>query len=478
MIFSSASFAVFLAAVLATYLLARSPTQRAAVLLGASLIFYASWKPAYLVLLGFSVTVNWFVYRAMLLTRSRALMIAAITANLAVLGCFKYLALLIESGLWVASAVGAPVDVSRPTWIDWVLPLGISFYTFHMLSATIDVYRGDCTRQIGFRHWCLFVSFFPQLIAGPIVRVHELVAQLEALQPINWGNLKIGAFIFAGGLIKKALLADNLAPLVDALFAHPEQLDLLRAWLATVGFGMEIYLDFSGYSEMALGLACIFGVTLPLNFRFPYLARSATEFWHRWHMSLSRWLRDYLYISLGGNRGGAYTSYRNLMITMLLGGLWHGANWTFVFWGFLHGMLLIAHRLLNAGLRLAHIPEGSLLDRALSWLGWPVTFIAIHFTWVFFRAPSFSDAWDMCAAMLGLAAPAVLAPVRLYEVVGVLATVTLVLVEPLIVAFFERRGVDWWWRVPFPMRGVAYASVILAIVLFGGPTQKFIYFDF
>lgn len=478
MIFSSVSFAVFFAAVLATYLLARSPTQRATVLLMASLIFYASWKPAYLILLGASVTANWFVYRGMLATRSRALMITAIAANLTVLGCFKYLALLIESALWLARVAGAEVAVARPAWIDWVLPLGISFYTFHMLSAMIDVYRGDCTRSISFRHWCLFVSFFPQLIAGPIVRVHELVAQLEDLQPVSWRNLKIGAFIFAGGLIKKALLADNLAPLVDALFAQPAQLDFLLAWLATLGFGMEIYLDFSGYSEMALGLACMFGVTLPLNFRFPYMARSATEFWHRWHMSLSRWLRDYLYISIGGNRSGRFGSYRNLMITMLLGGLWHGANWTFVFWGFLHGTLLIGHRLLNAALRVAGIAEGALLDRALSWLGWPLTFVAIHFTWVFFRAPNFTDAWTVCAAMLGLAEPAALVSVRLYEVVGVLMTVVLVLIESRIVAVFERRGVDWWWRVPFPLRGVAYASLVLAIVVFGGPTQKFIYFDF
>lgn len=478
MIFSSASFAVFFAAVMATYLLARSSMQRATVLLAASLIFYASWKPAYLILLGLSVSANWFVYRRMLLTRSRALMIAAITANLAVLGCFKYLALLIESALWLAHAAGAAVDVVRPGWIDWVLPLGISFYTFHMLSATIDVYRGDCTRRISFRHWCLFVSFFPQLIAGPIVRVHELVAQLETLEPVTWRNLKIGAFIFAGGLIKKALLADNLAPLVDALYAHPAQLDFLRAWVATVGFGMEIYLDFSGYSEMALGLACMFGVTLPLNFRFPYLARSATEFWHRWHMSLSRWLRDYLYISIGGNRGGRFNSYRNLMVTMLLGGLWHGANWTFVFWGFLHGALLITHRLLNAGLSAIGVVQGGFADRALSWLGWPVTFIAMHFTWVFFRASTFADAWTVCAAMLGLADPVAVTPVRLYEIVGVLATVALVLIEPRVVAFFERRGVEWWWRVPFPLRGATYASLVLAVVVFGGPTQKFIYFDF
>ncbi|MBN8441197.1 MAG: MBOAT family protein [Thauera sp.] len=479
MIFSSATFFIFFAAVMAVYMLARTPGQRAAILLAASILFYASWKPAYLILLAISVTANWWVYRAMLATRSRALMISAIVANLTALACFKYLALIIESYLWLARMSGADVAVVKPGWIDWVLPLGISFYTFHMLSAMIDVYRGECTKRISYRHWCLFVTFFPQLIAGPIVRVHELVAQLEALQPVTWRNIKIGAFIFAGGLIKKTLLADNLAPLVDQMYAHPEGLDFVRAWVATLAFGMEIYLDFSGYSEMALGLARMFGVELPLNFQFPYISRNPAEFWHRWHMSLSRWLRDYLYISLGGNRGGPFATYRNLFLTMLLGGLWHGANWTFVFWGFLHGALLVLHRLLNEGLRALGLGEGARVARFLAWLGWPFTFVAVHFTWVFFRAPNFAEAWQICGAMLGLATPSVpLVPLRLYEVVGVLATVGLILVEPKIVGIFQRKGIAWWWRVPFPMRGLAYASLVIALVVFGGPTAKFIYFDF
>jgi D-alanyl-lipoteichoic acid acyltransferase DltB (MBOAT superfamily) len=242
---------------------------------------------------------------------------------------------------------------------------------------------------------------------------------------------------------------------------------------------MEIYLDFSGYSEMALGLARMFGVVLPLNFQFPYISRNPAEFWHRWHMSLSRWLRDYLYISLGGSRNGRFNTYRNLFLTMLLGGLWHGANWTFVFWGFLHGSLLVLHRLLTEGLRSLGVKEGARADQLLSWLGWPFTFIAVHFTWVFFRAPNFADAWQICTAMLGLAMPSTALPsLRIYEIAGVLLTVGLVLVEPKIVGFFRRSGIDWWWRIPFPVRGVAYASLVVAVVVFGGPTAKFIYFDF
>ncbi|TXH79816.1 MBOAT family O-acyltransferase [Thauera aminoaromatica] len=478
MIFSSASFIVFFIAVLAVYAGARTHGQRAGVLLAASILFYASWKPVYLLLIGFSITANWYAYRGMLATRSRALMIVVIAANLGVLAAFKYLGLLIESALWVASAVGGEVAVARPGWIDWALPLGISFYTFQMLSAMIDVYRGSCTKEIGYRDWFLYVTFFPQLIAGPILHVHELVDQLQTLKPIAWENLRIGAFIFVGGLIKKALFADNLAPVVDDLYAHPERLDLMRAWLATVAFGMEIYLDFSGYSEMALGLARMFGVVMPLNFQFPYISRNPSEFWRRWHITLSRWLRDYLYVSLGGNREGRFNTYRNLMLTMLLGGLWHGANWTFVFWGFLHGALLVLHRLLNGALRLLDVRQGYRIDRVISLLGWPTMFIAVHFTWVFFRASGFDQAWQICAAMLGMAQPAVLAPLRMYEVAGVLLTVGLVLVEPRIVDVFRRAGVVWWWRVPFPIRGTAYAVFVLMLVMFGGPTQKFIYFDF
>ena len=252
----------------------------------------------------------------------------------------------------------------------------------------------------------------------------------------------------------------------------------MRAWLATLAFGMMIYLDFSGYSEMALGLARMFGVVLPLNFQFPYISRNPSEFWRRWHITLSRWLRDYLYVSLGGNRGGRFDTYRNLMLTMLLGGLWHGANWTFVFWGFLHGALLVLNRLLNNALRLLDVREGGRLDRLVSLMGWPVMFVTVHFTWVFFRAPTFADAWQICVAMMGLADPVVLAPVRLYQALGVLSTVVLVLLEPRIVDACRRRGIDWWWRVPFLLRGTAYASLVIALVTLGGPTQKFIYFDF
>jgi Predicted membrane protein involved in D-alanine export len=211
---------------------------------------------------------------------------------------------------------------------------GHQLYTFHMLSVMIDVYRGEWTRRISFRSWWLYVSFFPHMIAGPILRASELVAQLENLAPLKAADVKLGALIFMVGLVKKVLFADNLSPLADGLFAHPEQLDFYSAWFAATAFALQIYFDFSGYSEMAIGLARVFGVTLPRNFLYPYTSQSVREFWQRWHITLSRWLRDYLYISLGGNRHGRARNLINLMTTMLLGGLWHGAAWTFVVWGF------------------------------------------------------------------------------------------------------------------------------------------------
>ena len=295
-----------------------------------------------------------------------------------------------------------PLAGAPPGWADWALPLGISFYTFHMLSVMIDVYRGEWTHRISFRAWWLYVTFFPHMIAGPILRASELVEQLENLQPLKAASVKLGALVFMAGLIKKVLFADNLSLLTDELFSHPDALDFYMAWLATTAFALQIYFDFSGYSEMAIGLALVFGVTLPRNFLHPYTSRSVREFWQRWHITLSRWLRDYLYFSLGGNRRGKSRNLANLMITMLLGGLWHGAAWTFVFWGFLHGGYLVLHRLLLDLYSRLGVRANSVSARGLSWLGWPVTLALVWVSWVFFRAHSFHDAWIIVAAMLGL----------------------------------------------------------------------------
>ncbi|MBS1211276.1 MAG: rane bound O-acyl transferase, family protein, partial [Proteobacteria bacterium] len=397
MVFSSPTFLLFFAVLLLFYAGARNYRERAAVILVGSLIFYASWKPVYLILLGLSVSLNYLIYSGLSVTRSKRLLVAGLVLNLGFLGVVKYLGMVLESLLGLGAWLDMPLIGAPPGWVGWALPLGISFYTFHMLSVMIDVYRGEWTHRISFRAWWLYVTFFPHMIAGPILRASELVEQLENLQPLKAKDIQLGALIFMAGLIKKVVFADNLAPLADELFAHPATLDLYTAWLAATTFALQIYFDFSGYSEMAIGLALTLGVVLPRNFLHPYTSRSVREFWQRWHITLSRWLRDYLYISLGGNRRGRARNLANLMITMLLGGLWHGAAWTFVFWGFLHGAYLVLHRLLLDMYARLGVLDGSLVSRALSWLGWPVTLALVWLTWVFFRAPTFHDAWIMTA---------------------------------------------------------------------------------
>ena len=479
MIFSSALFFVFFVAVMALYAMARTVSQRAAILLVASFIFYASWKPVYLLLLGASLGINYVIYNRLFARRSRAVLVLGITLNLLALGAFKYLGMMIGSVLSIAAVFDPGVDARVPAWVNWALPLGISFYTFHMLSAMIDVYRGDWAKPIRFRTWCLYVTYFPHLIAGPILRPGQLIDQLEELRPLDVAEMRLGAVIFAGGLIKKVLFADNLAPIVEKLYSVPGALDFATSWLGTLAFAFQIYFDFSGYSEMAIGLAWMMGVRLPRNFIYPYIARSPTEFWRRWHITLSQWLRDYLYISLGGSRRGAARTYFNLMMTMFLGGLWHGANWTFAFWGALHGTYLIGARLLVAFYARIGIAAKPTLSRSLSSGGMPLTFVLVCFTWVFFRAPDFRSALTICGAMLGLVHPTgAVSPVRSYEIAIVVISAILVFAEPLVIGRLTKTGIGPWWKVPFPLRGAVYALVSLFLLIFGGATQKFIYFDF
>jgi len=477
MVFSSPTFLLFFAVLLLFYAGARNYRERAAVILVGSLIFYASWKPVYLVLLSASVSLNYLIYSGLSATRSKPLLMAGLVLNLGFLGVVKYLGMLLDSFLGLGAWLDSPLIDAPPGWMDWALPLGISFYTFHMLSVMIDVYRGEWTHRISFRAWWLYVTFFPHMIAGPILRASELVEQLEDLQPLKAGNIRLGALIFMAGLIKKVLFADNLAPLADELFSHPGALDFYTAWLATTAFALQIYFDFSGYSEMAIGLALSLGVALPRNFLHPYTSRSVREFWQRWHITLSRWLRDYLYISLGGNRRGKARNMSNLMITMLLGGLWHGAAWTFVFWGVLHGAYLVLHRLLLDFYARLGVTAGSLASLALSWLGWPVTLVLVWVTWVFFRAPTFHDAWIMTAAMAGLSGVTDAPAVRNYMQVLVWASLLLVLLEPRIERGLK-QGLQRWGHLHFSLRGAAYAGIVLALIFMGGSSQKFIYFDF
>jgi alginate O-acetyltransferase complex protein AlgI len=478
-IFSSVSFLLFLAATLAVYAFAKTQHQRAVVMLAASLLFYASWRPAYLVLLGASLVLNYRVYCSLLESRSRGLLVTAVTLNLVWLGVIKYLAFVTETVFSLSGLAGFATPPHAPAWMHWALPLGISFYTFHMLSAMLDVYRGVWAKPVSFGRWCLYVSFFPHLIAGPILRPGQLIDQLGELAPIKANALRLGGAIFVGGLVKKMLLADNLAPIADAAYGHPAALGAAAAWIGTLAFAFQIYFDFSGYSEMAIGLARLFGVSLPRNFLYPYISRNPSEFWRRWHITLSAWLRDYLYIPLGGSRGGSLQTGINLMLTMLLGGLWHGASWTFVAWGGLHGLYLIAHRALLAFCARLGVRPGGAVASALSLAGLPLTSLFVLVTWVFFRSDGFGAALQVLAAMTGGQSAAAVAPVfRRYEMGLVALAGTLAVLEPALVGYFQRRGVALWWQVPYPLRGLAYAALTLILIAFGGTTQKFIYFDF
>ena len=368
-----------------------------------SVYFYSSWRLENLWLLVFSICVNYAL--ALYVSGARqsrfvsryVIFVFAIAVNLLILGYYKY------SG-FVASSIGVVFDI--PVSIDSpLLPLAISFYTFTQIAYQVDSYRqGNVDRS--FINYFLFVTYYPHLIAGPIVHHSELMPQFtfKSVYRPHLANICVGLSLFILGLFKKVCIADTLAPFSDAVFAAATggaTISFFEAWGGALSYTFQIYFDFSGYSDMAMGSAALLGIWLPINFFSPYRALSIVEFWRRWHITLSRFLRDYLYISLGGNRQGPSRRYVNLMLTMILGGLWHGAGWTFVVWGALHGAFLVANHAWHAlvsGLRLA-LPIPKYLSATLSWL---ITFLAVVVAWVFFRAESFAAALAMLEGMAGL----------------------------------------------------------------------------
>ena len=300
--------------------------------------------------------------------------------------------------------LGRSGDAAQPEWLaNWVVPVGISFYTFQTLSYTIDVHARRIEPCRSFLDFFLFVSFFPQLVAGPIVRARELLPQLEYRRPLSWPRVQLGMYRCITGLFLKMVVADGLSVYVGSVFDgdHVERLTAAQAWLGVVCFGSQIFADFAGYSGIAIGLGHLLGITFPENFRYPYISRSLSEFWTRWHITLSRWLRDYLYIPLGGNQRGTGRTYFNLLVTMLLGGLWHGAAWTYVVWGGIHGVGLSIERMLKQQTRILgeYDPLRGALDLAHRCLRIAVVFVVVHVAWVFFRAPDFTVASTLLQRM-------------------------------------------------------------------------------
>ena len=314
----------------------------------------------------------------------------ALTINLSLLGYFKYAGFFVDSLNGIGSWVGAGTSIPA---LHIVLPIGISFYTFNSMSYTIDIYRRVVRPARNFVQYAAFVSLFPHLIAGPIVRYSDIEQQLRALRPRLTSKLAASGLFFLGcGLVKKLVIADQLAPHVSSLFANHAHLHLMTGWAAALGYSLQLYFDFSGYSDMAVGLAFLLGFRFPQNFNSPYQAANVADFWRRWHMSLSFWLRDYVFIPLGGSRRGAAATLRNLAVTMFVGGLWHGAAWTFVVWGLIHGVYLVVHNLArNAGLT----PRSPAVGRA-------ITYVCVVAAFVVFRAPTLSAAADVLGAMAGV----------------------------------------------------------------------------
>ncbi len=467
MIFNSGIFFGFAIIVFAAMWLGPKRAQNT-VLLVASYIFYGWWDWRFLGLLAFSTVSDFLIGRAMPTAsdvRRRRLLMTSVAVNLGLLGVFKYFNFFVDSAVDALGTVG--LNPSTPV-LRVVLPVGISFYTFQTLSYSFDVYRRriePCRSLIDF---ATFVAYFPQLVAGPVERAHRLLPQITAQRARpNGSQIQSGITLFVFGLVKKVAIADIVAPIVDRGFTgDPAQLSSTEVAVAMLGFAVQIYADFSGYTDMARGISRLLNIELMRNFEQPYLSRNITEFWRRWHVSLSTWLRDYLYIPLGGNRGSDLATYRNVLITMLLGGLWHGAGWNFVFWGAIHGFGLIIHRwaggsVSTAPLRFRDIPAITL------------TFGFVVGAWVFFRAPTVSHA------------------LQLFGRLGAFETNNLVSWDAILVglAITVLLGLDLFQRSERDRRvasgrspawaGVTVGVGIVAVVIASGAeSTPFIYFQF
>lgn len=379
--FNSWAFVLFfLVAFAITAPMRRYSTLNKWALLLASWYFYASWNWHYLGLILFSTGFDYWIGQRFAHTPNRKrLIVISVVVNLGVLALFKYANFLISSSNDLANAMGMGVQFSA---LDVLLPVGISFYTFQSMSYTIDVYRGELAPRRSLLDYALFIAFFPQLVAGPIVRASEFFAELDHPKRLPWKEISYALILIALGFVKKVVLADSLAAWADPIWAAVAVREPAYVLAAIYSFAFQIYFDFSGYTDIAIGIALLFGFRFPQNFNYPYVATSLQDFWRRWHMTLSRWLRDYLYIPLGGNRFGPTRTQVNLLLTMLLGGLWHGASWNFVIWGGIHGLWLAIERLL-----LFRIPGWNSPHLSVVLLRWFLTFHVVCFAWIFFRAP-------------------------------------------------------------------------------------------
>jgi alginate O-acetyltransferase complex protein AlgI len=457
MLFHTWTFLVFFVVVWCGYLLLRRTRLATAWLLLASYFFYGCWSPLFLLLVVYSTLIDYVAVWLMSKTRHRGIWLTlSLVNNLGLLGLFKYADFAVENVNSMLRVVGVEAAYDLP---GLLLPVGISFYTFQSMSYTIDYYRGRIPLEPNLLRFAAYVALFPQLVAGPIERAESLLPQLKDRPRPRWADFAEGLSLFEMGLFKKLALANYLAAYVDPLYADPGRASGLELMLATVAFSWQIYFDFSGYTDMARGVARFFGFRLMVNFRHPYLAQSLSDFWSRWHISLSQWFRDYVYIPLGGNRVGETRLVFNLLVTFLLSGVWHGAAWTFVIWGLWHGLGVVGSRRLEANQLWQRMPTGIKVAMVYG-------FVCIG--WVFFRSENLTDAWVILGRILSFAGQPEWAPMwMLMLLAGVWSYQWLV----------ESR---WRGFLSRPVITIP-AAVLMILYLFllgGGETQPFIYFQF
>ena len=471
MLFNSLSFVVFLVIVLVLYYSKLfNWTNKKRMLLLASYVFYGLWNPPLVILLWISTMVDWTAGNKLAVEenqRKRVMwLVLSMVVNLGFLTFFKYRDFLLDNFTSVVNTYGYGYK-AKP--MDILLPMGISFYTFQTMSYTIDMYYKKIKPAKTFLDFALYVTFFPQLVAGPIVRAQDLISQFYEEKRATFNQFAWGLFLLTIGLFEKVVLADTLlSDTSDTVFGFKGILNSIDAWAGTLAFSGQIFFDFAGYSTCAIGIALMLGIILPDNFKYPYASIGFSDLWKRWHISLSSWLRDYLYIPLGGNRHGITRMYVALMLTMLLGGLWHGAAWTFVIWGALHGIYLVVERLLKSKV---NIKTNTLNSIFLALL----TYTLVNFTWVFFRAREFSTAKNMIISML-FANPEGEKVLESFDILKVFVLIIMLFISHWIMRNTSLKDVSL--RIKPWLLGVVWAIMFFFIVIAQGNGEQFIYFQF
>jgi alginate O-acetyltransferase complex protein AlgI len=472
-LFVSAQFFAFLCLVLALYWFLPWRGTRTWLLLISSFYFYASWNQWLACLVSLSAAVDYTLARLIEITsrpkRRRLLVSISIVSNLGLLAYFKYANFFLDSLALGLCRLGC--RVSMPT-LQIIVPIGISFYTFEAINYTVDVYRGRIRAERNLKNFMLFILFFPHLVAGPIVRARDFLPQIQRAKHWSWPRFHLGVQLFLLGMFKKLAIADRMALLADPVFANPANYQPVAVWVAVFAYAIQIYCDFSGYTDMAIGTAHMFGYKLAPNFDLPYLAGNISAFWRRWHMSLSGWLRDYLFIPLGGSRCGAWRTRFNLLVTMTLGGLWHGAAWHFVVWGMVHGLWLTLHRELKA--RTGRWPH---VDRIFESAGGTMlrtaaTFLGVCLAWVLFRAPSLGEAITVFKLMIFGGSGSLHLDCSLFWIAAALG---------LLAQLGWKLG---RWQIalrkapPVALGGAYAAALTVALILAPDATKTFVYFQF